>query len=229
MRRIGIVCASDTELAPFLERTDVARTTERAMLRFYEGTAGPIPVTAVYGGVCKVNAAVAAELLIGAFGVDAVIDAGTAGGLNPGVGRFDTVVAERSFYHDVSEDILTEFHPWMPSVYFPSDGGLLAAARAYAAEAGRPLRFGTIATGEAFIEDGDRERIYRARAPLAVDMETAAVAHVCYVERVPFLSVRTVTDTAGGSGAEAFERNCVQASKIAAEVTMGILRGWAGV
>lgn len=60
-------------------------------------------------------------------------------------------------------------------------------------------------------------------------METAAVAHVCYVERVPFLSVRTVTDTAGGSGAEAFERNCVRASKIAAEVTMGILRGWAGV
>lgn len=142
MRRIGIVCASDTELAPFLERTDVARTTERAMLRFYEGTAGPIPVTAVYGGVCKVNAAVAAELLIGAFGVDAVVDAGTAGGLDPGVGRFDTVVAERSFYHDVSEDILTEFHPWMPSVYFPSDGGLLAAARAYAAEAGRPCASG---------------------------------------------------------------------------------------
>lgn len=56
-------------------------------------------------------------------------------------------------------------------------------------------------------------------------METASAAHVCYVNQVPFLAVRSITDTSEDSGAEAFERNCARASEIAAEVTAGLL--WA--
>lgn len=226
MKKVGILCASDTELAPFLKAMDIRRTAERAMLRFYEGTLCRIPVTAVYSGVCKVNAAVAAELLIERFAVDGLIAAGTAGGIDPKLRVFDTVVAERSIYHDVAKDILTEFHPWMPSAWFPSDGDLLSAARTYAETAGRPIFFGTIATGEAFIENGDRERLRREQGPLAADMETASAAHVCYVNAVPFLAVRTVTDTGGDSGTEAFERNCQRASEIAAEITAGLLEYW---
>lgn len=57
-------------------------------------------------------------------------------------------------------------------------------------------------------------------------METAGAAHVCYVNRIPFLAVRSITDTSGDSGAEAFDRNCERASEIAAEVTSGLLRSW---
>lgn len=226
MKKVGILCASDTELAPFLELMEAGRVTEKAMLRFYEGTIGGIPAAAVYSGVCKVNAAIAAELLAEVFGVDAVINAGTAGGIDPRVRLFDTVVAERSVYHDVAGDILTEFHPWLPSAYFPSDSGLLSAAKTYAKTARHPILFGTIATGELFVENKDRERICQNCAPLAVDMETAGAAHVCYVNRVPFLAVRSITDTSGDSGAGAFERNCARASEIAAEVTVGLLRAW---
>ena len=152
MKKAGILCAADTELHPFLKRMEVERTVEKAMLKFYEGTLLQIPAVAVYSGVGRVNAAVAAELLIERFGVDGIINAGTAGGADPKVRLFDTVIAERSVYHDVAEDILTEFHPWMPSVYFPSDKELLSAARRYAETAGRPILFGTIATGERFVE-----------------------------------------------------------------------------
>lgn len=227
MRKVGILCASDTELAPFLKNMDIRRTTEKAMLRFHEGALRKIPAVAVYSGVCKVNAAIAAELLIEVFGAEAVINAGTAGGIDPGVGLFDTVIGERSVYHDVAKDILTEFHPWMPSVYFPSDPELLSAARRYAKIASRPLLFGTIATGERFVENGDRASILQKHSPLAVDMETASAAHVCYVNGVPFLAVRSVTDTGEDSGPEVFERNCERASELAAEVTAGILSLWA--
>lgn len=81
------MCASDTELAPFLENMKISWVTEKAMLRFHEGTIGGIPAAAVYSGVCKVNAAIAAELLVDVFGVDAVINAGTAGGSTRGPGR----------------------------------------------------------------------------------------------------------------------------------------------
>lgn len=227
MKKVGVLCAGDEELAPFLKNMEIKQVTERAMLRFHEGRVEGVPAVAVYSGVCKVNAAIAAELLIERFGVDAVVNAGTAGGLDPRVRLFDTVVAERAVYHDVTGDILTEFHPWMPSVYFPSDEGLLSAARRYAGSAACPILFGTVATGERFIENEDRERIFQRYAPLAVDMETASAAHVCFVNGVPFLAVRSVTDTSGDSGPEAFERNCVRASEIAAEVTRGLLREWA--
>ncbi len=226
MKRIGILCASDTELTPFLKCMRVCQIREKPMLRFYEGTIYQIPVVAVYSGVCKVNAAIAAELLIEDFSVDAVINAGTAGGIDPNVRLFDTIIAERSVYHDTAGDILTEFHPWMPSSSFPSDGELLSKGRKYAETSKYPVLFGTIATGERFIENEDRDRIRRAYSSLAVDMETAAAAHVCYVNGVPFLAVRSITDTGGDDGEAAFEKNCERASEIAAEVTMGLLREW---
>lgn len=228
METVGILCASDTELAPFLKMMDVCRTTEKAMLRFYEGRLRQIPAVAVYSGVCRVNAAIAAELLVEVFGVGAVVNAGTAGGIDPEARLFDTVIAERTVYHDVAKDVLTEFHPWMPSPDFSSGGKLLSAARRYAETAAYPILFGTIATGERFVENRDRERIRQRFAPLAVDMETAGAAHVCYVNRVPFVAVRSITDTGEDSGTEAFERNCERASEIAAEVTAGLLQAWAG-
>lgn len=226
MKNVGILCASDTELAPFLKAMKIDRIVEKTMLRFYEGTVGSLSITAAYSGVCRVNAAIAAELLIETFGVDAVVNAGTAGGMDPKIKLFDTVIAERSVYHDVAKDILTEFHPWMPSVYFSSDKELLSAARSYAEMVETPIFFGTIATGERFVENKHRERICRTFHPLAVDMETAGAAHACYVNGIPFLAVRSITDTVEDSGAEAFERNCERASEIASDVVVGLLQAW---
>lgn len=80
MKKIGILCASDTELAPFLNYIRNYKITEKAMLKFYEGIMKQVDVVAVYSGVCKVNAAVAAQLLIDVYHVDCIINGGTAGG-----------------------------------------------------------------------------------------------------------------------------------------------------
>lgn len=227
--KIGILCASDDELAPFLTRLGPCRCQERAMLKIYEGSLNGVPVAALYSGVCKVNAAVAAQLLIDVYRVDAIVNAGVAGGLAPEVRIFDTVVCTQAAYHDVAEDILTEFHPWMPSVYFSADGGLLRAAHTAAeqwAQGGR-IFFGRIVTGEQFISGGRRAEINAAFVPLAVDMETAAVAHVCHVNRVPFLAVRTLTDAADHTGAADFEANCPRAAELAAGFTAALLPRYA--
>ncbi len=223
MDRIGILCASDTELAPFLEHIRQCSTREKAMLKFYAGTIGRTEVIAVYSGVCKVNAAIAAQILIDEFHVDSIINAGTAGGMDEGVRIFDTVVSEQTAYHDVAEDILTEFHPWLESNWFRADSRLLTAAREYGAKAASPVLFGRTVTGEQFIEDDKRAEINEKYAPLSVDMETAGIAHVCYVNRIPFLSVRTVTDTAEHMGVENFEKNCEIASRKSMEIVLGIL------
>ena len=220
MKHIGILCAGDTELAPFLEHMKGQQITEKAMLKFHTGT---MNVSAVYSGVCKVNAAIAAQLLIDMFHVDLIINAGTAGGMKERVQLFDTVISERVIYHDVADDILTDFHPWLKSNYFLADQELCAIARAYSRTSKHPVLFGTMVTGEQFIEDEKREEINQKFDPLSTDMETAGVAHVCYVNRIPFLAVRTITDTVTHQGIETFDQNCEAASEISAEIVLGIL------
>lgn len=208
---------------PFLEHMKGQQITEKAMLKFHTGTINHVNVSAVYSGVCKVNAAIAAQLLIDMFHVDLIINAGTAGGMKEGVQLFDTVISERVIYHDVADDILTDFHPWLKSNYFPADQELCAIARAYSRRSKHPVLFGTMVTGEQFIEDEKREEINQKFDPLSTDMETAGVAHVCYVNRIPFLAVRTITDTVTHQGIETFDQNCEAASEISAEIVLGIL------
>ena len=96
--RIGILCAGDTELEPFLACMEDCTITEKAMLKFYEGTLQGVAAVALYSGVCKVNAAIAAQILIDTFQVDAVINAGTAGGMDERLEIFDTVAAETAAF-----------------------------------------------------------------------------------------------------------------------------------
>ena len=131
MKKIGILCASDTELEPFFSYLENSTITENAMLKFHYGPNFGSSIIAVYSGVCKVNAAIAAQVLIDTFHVDAIINGGTAGGMDKKVQLLDTVISERMIYHDMTEDILTEFHPWLEHNYFEADKNLLEAAKKY--------------------------------------------------------------------------------------------------
>ena len=123
--KIGILCAGDEELAPFLPLISNCKITEKAMLKFHAGQIDSVEVVALFSGVCKVNAAIAAQLLIDVFCVDIIINSGTAGGMEPELEIFDTVISTEVCYHDVAPDILTEFHPWMNSVFFVADPKLI--------------------------------------------------------------------------------------------------------
>ena len=224
IKKTGILCAGESELAPFLPHIQNCTHTERAMLTVYEGTIGSTPVAAVACGMCKVNAALAVQTVLDTVSPDFVLNAGTAGGMSPALGLFETAVTTECAYHDVAEAILTESHPHLPSVWFASDPDLLAACRRAAERAPGRVHFGRTVTGEAFITDEGRAEINARFAPLTVDMETAAMAHVCYVNRVPFAAIRSVTDTADHSGIGTFEENCARASAVSATLVLDVLR-----
>ncbi|MBQ3155501.1 MAG: 5'-methylthioadenosine/S-adenosylhomocysteine nucleosidase [Clostridia bacterium] len=214
--KLGILCAGDRELAPFLLMlTEVVRS-RKALLTVYEGCLDGLETAMLYSGVCKVNAAIAAQVLIDGYGCDAIINAGTAGGMDKSLDLFDTVVGTEVVYHDVADHILTGFHPWLAEAIFPADAGLLTAARR-TAEGLRHVRFGRMATGEAFITDDGRAEIHARFHPLSVDMESAAVAQVCHAYGVPFLAIRTMTDTPVHRGLGTFEDNCDRAAAVTAD------------
>lgn len=223
--KIGIICASDEELMPFLSAILNDNIYEKAMLTFHEGKIGDATVVALFSGVGKVNAAVATQILIDCFEVNAVINSGTAGAIDEKLNILDTVIATECCYHDVSQDILTEFHPWMKTVFFESSASLLEQSKNAVSKLGfHNVYYGRMVTGEAFILNDGREKIIQEFSPLSVDMETASIAHACYVNGIPFLSVRCITDTAEHSGSEQFEKNCARASAIAATLIIEIIK-----
>lgn len=223
--KIGIVCAGDREFAPFIPCIKECKITEKAMLKFYEGKISNVDVVALFSGVCKVNVAIATQILIDTYQVDAIINAGTAGGMDERLNLFDVAVSTEVAYHDVAPHILTEFHPWMDSVYFHANTNFLLLAKSAVSKLGSEAKvfYGRIVTGEAFIQDGGRQDINEKFAPLTVDMETASIAHVCYVNNIPFISIRCITDIADHSGTGSFEENCEKASLIAKDITVAVL------
>lgn len=223
--KVGIVCAGDREVAPFLPIIEKTKITEKAMLKFYEGTISGVEIVVLFSGVCKVNAAIATQILIDTYHADYIINAGAAGGMDAKLEIFDTVISTEVAYHDVAPNILTEFHPWMETVFFKADQELLSLSEK-AVEKLKPVHnvfWGRMVTGEAFISDEGRKAINEQFAPLTVDMETASIAHVCYVNKIPFISIRSITDTATHSGTGTFEENCDKAAAIARDITVALL------
>ena len=224
-KKVGIICAGDREFEPFISHIDGAAIAERAMLKIYEGSINGVSVAALFSGVCKVNAAIAAQLLIDRYGVDIIINAGTAGAMDTRLSIFDTVISTETAYHDVADHILTGFHPWMESVYFKSDEELLHLSEIAVEKADKMNKvfWGRMVTGEAFIGNDGRAEINEKYSPLTIDMESASIAHVCFVNQIPFISVRCITDTAAQSGVDTFEKNCAKASEISKDITLALL------
>ncbi|WP_411167357.1 5'-methylthioadenosine/adenosylhomocysteine nucleosidase [Clostridium sp. MB05] len=223
--RIGIIGPSEEEIMPFIEQIFNGKIEAHAMLTFYSGKYENIDVVALYCGVCKVNAAIATQILIDKFQVTHVIVTGVAGAIDNKLSIGDTVISTETAYHDVDEGILTEYHPWMKSIYFQGDIKLLELCKEMVNNNmfTHNIFFGKIVTGEAFISSSGRSDIISKYNPLCVDMETASIAHVCYVNKIPFIAIRSITDTEKEYGIEAFENNCVTASNRSINVVQKIL------
>ena len=148
-------------------------------------------------GIGKVNAAVAAYRLIAEDKVDAIINTGCAGGVDPTVAIGDVVIGSACAYHDVWCGVENEAGQiqGLP-VLFDAEPALL---RKVAAEFGADpkVHIGTICTGDQFLETADDDARVKSVRPdaLACDMEATAIAQVCYLNGdVPFIAYKVISD-----------------------------------
>jgi adenosylhomocysteine nucleosidase len=83
---------------------------------------------------------------------------------------------------------------------------------------------GRIITGEAFITQNERKSLIENFDPLCVDMESASVAHTCYVNNIPFIVIRSMSDNADESGSETFDSNMETAALNSIRVVEGLIQ-----
>lgn len=215
MGKIGILCACEKELRQFIPDIVQKAVSEYAMHTFYGGKIKGIDIVAVYSGCGKINAAITAQQMIDQYSVDTILLSGIAGGLKTSTKIFDTVVCIASEFRDTDIDIYSNF-PVLESPVFQADSHLIDLAQQAAKAADWPVHFGLTTTGDIFTD-----RI--SPNALCIDMETAAVAHVCYMNRVPFLAIRTISDNTADNGQDVIERNFDRAAYRSYRFVMKIL------
>lgn len=192
---IAIIAAMSKELALLLPLLQNASRTVINDYTFHTGTIGRHNVTLMQCGIGKVNAAIGALTLIDTFHPAIVINTGVAGGTGHGASIGDVVIASAVAYHDVWCGPGTT--PGQASgcpLYFESPLTPGTVERL-----GSDVRRGIIASGDIFVSRVEEVQHILEVIPeaIAVDMESGAIAQVCYLKNVPFVCLRVLSDTPG--------------------------------
>lgn len=204
--KIGLIGAMEVEVQ-FI-RGKLANPVETVIsgIHFFEGELYGKQVVVTQCGVGKVNAALCTELLINSFGVTHVINTGVAGGLDSRLSVMDIVVSTDAVHHDMDAVAFGYAPcqvPGIDTVAFPADEMLIKAVEsAYqkGKEEGRlkhKVIRGRVASGDVFVNSADKKKtIIELCGAACCEMEGAAVAQVCYLNKVPFAIIRCVSDLA---------------------------------
>lgn len=199
--RIGIIGAMEEEVTAVKDRMKVERIEKKAGMEFYMGVFEEKEVVVVKSGIGKVNAAICTQILIDDFDVACVINTGVAGGVKDGLKPGDVIIASDLIQHDVDGTVCGYERgqvPRMSVVAFAADEKLskLAEAAAEKIEEFRVLR-GRIISGDQIIADSEKLKFFREKfGAYAVEMEGAAIGHVCFVNEIPFAVIRSISDSA---------------------------------
>lgn len=203
--KTGIIGAMDVEVAYLKGHLEDLQASRHAGRDFCEGTLGSVPVVVVQCGVGKVNAAVCAQVLVDLFGVTHIINTGVAGSLNNALDIGDVLVSVDAVHHDVDA---TNFGyelgevPGLGVARFEADSALRKAAveavRAVAPEIA--VMEGRVASGDRFVrEDADKRAIKERFDADCCEMEGCSIAQTAWLNGVPFVIVRAISDKADGS------------------------------
>lgn len=197
---IGIIGAMDEEVASLKEAADITETREIAAMTFCRGALGDRPVVIVQCGMGKVNAGICAHTLIREFGCDRIINTGVAGSLDNRLDIGDIVVSTEAVQHDYDVSFLGFDKgeiPYTGLVAFPADEALRAAAAEAVRQTAPEVHVmeGRVCSGDQFISEGDqRDRIMADFGGLCCEMEGGAVAQACYLNDVPYVIIRAISD-----------------------------------
>lgn len=202
---IGIIGAMDEEVEQLKEAMVVDNKKEKAGMVFFSGSLEGRQVTIVRSGIGKVNAAVCAQILVDDFSVSHIVNTGIAGSLKAEIDIADVVISEDVLHHDVDA---TGFGypkgqiPRMETLAFAADKKLIEAAQRACAEAVPEIgiHVGRVVSGDQFISDKSRKaEIVEHFKGYCTEMEGAAIAQVAYLNKVPFVVIRTISDKADDS------------------------------
>lgn len=218
MNTIGIIGAMEEEVAILKEKMSEVTVLEKAGMEFFKGILGGQQVVVVRSGIGKVNAGICTQILADVFQVNAVINTGIAGSLKVEINIGDIVLSTDTMQHDVDA---REFGyeigqvPRMDTRTFPADDRLRETALQVCRKVNPEIQVfeGRVASGDQFVADKEtKEKIIANTQAYCTEMEGAAIGQAAYLNGIPYLVIRAISDKADDSAHmdyPAFEKEAI--------------------
>jgi len=199
---IGIMSADPVEIAkPLFDKLQLHEVHNGIRRDFHCGSLDGRDVVLMSCGVGKVRAAARTQYLIDHFRISSIIFTGVAGALNPELAMGDIVVSKEVMEHDFCISGTPELDRSVAHKY-QADSFLinLALAAGERLGLGEKMRVGTVLTGDQVVAEKTRKQaLWEMYCGDCVEMEGAAVGMVCWMNEVPFVLIRAISDRADES------------------------------
>ena len=222
--KIGIIAAEQEEFEAILNIAKVEERKEIYELNFVKCKIKDKICVLVKSGVGKVNAARATQILIDNFKPDYIVNVGVAGGLNPMLSIGDIVIGETLVQHDFDITAFGHAKGYIPGVgekIYADDYLVKKIEEAIGNQEEKVYKYekGVIASGNIFCTAIPmREKIYAKFNAECVEMEGAAIGQVCSLCNVPFVVIRSISDTPNGENEVTYEKFIKLASERCANI-----------
>ena len=193
--KIGIIGAMDEEVSRLKEAMEAASVIKKAGMEFYSGKLCGKDAVVVKSGIGKVNAGICTQILSDLFSAEAVINTGVAGSLKKEINIGD-IVLSTDFGYELG------VIPRMEASVFKASDELRELAERVCARVNPEIQTfcGRVVSGDQFISDhAVKERIVKNFGGYCTEMEGAAIAHAAYLNNLPFLIIRAISDKADNS------------------------------
>ncbi|MCP4580872.1 MAG: 5'-methylthioadenosine/adenosylhomocysteine nucleosidase [candidate division Zixibacteria bacterium] len=229
---IGIIGAMAEEVALFRENMESTETSTHARMEYMTGSLKGQQIVLLQSGIGKVNATIATQIMIDKFDIERIIFTGLAGSLVPNLARGDVVVSNYVVQYDFDLTTFGRRHGELPDVgrMIEADPTLVKLTcfgfdSIFKYEKDSPqLVVGTIVSGDRFVSDERKiEWLQREFGAVAIEMEGAAVGYTCLVNEVPFVVLRTISDSASSNAKDEFESYLQQASNNSFKIVSSLL------
>ena len=225
---IGIIGALDIELERLIGAMREPAHREISGVPFTCGKLLGTDVVIARAGVGKVNAAVCAQTMALIYEPELIINSGVSGALSPELRVGDVVIGTDVVQHDVDTTALGDepgFVSTVDRLSFPLDNFASTAIAAAAEELGIRAVRGRIASGDQFVASTERkEEIVRLFSAVTCEMEAGAIAHVCFLNRVPCAVIRSISDGGNEEAPMSYEEFLPLAAKNSSELTLAYLK-----
>lgn len=225
---IGIIAAMDSEVKELKSSMVDGIEINHAGMTFLKGTLGQKEAVIVKSGVGKVNAAMCTQILIDLFKANEIINIGVAGAVHPDLAVGDIVISRDSCQYDM--DARAFGHPWgeipnMDMTFFNADEILVKQAEKAAVKLNAAHRIGRVMTADLGVDSIElKEKLYAQFGGLCVEMEGAAIGQVAFLNQIPYVIIRSISDKADGNLSVDYKNNLDNSIKNGVVMVLDMIR-----
>ena len=227
---IGIIGAMDVEVNELVARLEDKSSENISGITFYTGKLFGKSVVIAKCGIGKVFAATCAEAMIIKYSPRLIINSGVGGALAKDLSTGDIVIADKLCQHDMDTSPIGDpvgLVSGINKIWFETDERAVSILKIAAESFAFNVKIGSIATGDRFVATKElKDEIVKNFGASACEMEGCAIAQVAFINNIPFVVVRAISDSADGEASMDYPTFLAIAAKNSTQLTLALVQNY---